>query len=65
MNDITPLIILEELRYEHKTIITGGGPESAKIPDLNWVNTEIANVKRALHGTFHAISKKHFVCYLA
>jgi len=57
--------IFEELGYEHTTIITGGGPKSVKIPEFKWVNTIIGNVKKALHGTFHAISKKHFARYLA
>ncbi len=57
--------VFEELGYEHTTIITGGGPKSVKIPDFKWVNTIIGNVKKALHGTFHAISKKHFAQYLA
>ena len=51
--------------FNHKVIITGGGPDSVKIADFKWVNTIIANVKRALHGTFHAISKKHFSRYLS
>jgi|GEM_PF-2222532 len=35
------------------------------MPEFKWVNTIIGNVKNALHGTFHAISKKHFPRYLA
>jgi hypothetical protein len=56
---------LQEAGYTHNVIITGGGPESVKIPDFKWVNTIIGNVKNAIHGTFHAISKKHFSRYLA
>ena len=51
--------------FSHKVIITGGGPESVKVTDFKWVNTIIGNVKRSFHGTFHAISKKHFSRYLA
>jgi len=51
--------------FSHKVIITGGGPESVNIADFKWVNTIIGNVKRSFHGTFHAISKKHFPLYLA
>jgi hypothetical protein len=53
---------LEEAGFNHKVIITGGrsGPESIKIADFKWVNTIIGNVKKSLHGTFHAVSKKHF-----
>lgn len=56
---------LDEAGINHKVIITGGGAESVKIADFKWVNTIIANVKRALHGIFHAISKRHFSRYLA
>lgn len=56
---------LDEAGFAHKVIITGGGPESVKIAEFKWVNTIIANVKRSLHGTFHAVSKKHFARYLA
>lgn len=51
--------------FPHKVIVTGGGPNSVKIADFKWVNTIIGNVKRSFHGTFHAISKKHFNRYLA
>jgi hypothetical protein len=51
--------------YDHTTIITGGSPDSAKIPEFKWSNTIIGNVKNSLRGTFHAISEKHFPRYLA
>lgn len=50
--------------HDHTVIITGGGPDSVKIPEFKWVNTVISNVKRSLNCTFHAISKKHFPRYL-
>lgn len=56
---------LGEKGWKHSAIKTGGGPESVEIPEFKWVNTIIANVKRSLHGTFHAISKHHFSRYLA
>jgi len=55
----------QECGHEHIAIITGGGPQSVEMPEFKWVNTIIGNVKNALHGTFHAISKKHFPRYLA
>lgn len=51
--------------HDHKVIVTGGGPESVKIPEFKWLNTIIGNVKNSLRGTFHAISEKHFHRYLA
>ncbi len=57
--------VFEEIGFQHTTIVTGGGPESVKIPEFKWVNTIIGNVKKSIHGTFHAISEKHFSRYLA
>jgi transposase-like protein len=54
-----------EVGDKHETIVTGGGPESVKIPNFKWVNTIISNVKRFLHGILHSLSKKHFSRYLA
>lgn len=51
--------------HVHKVILTGGGPDSVKIPEFKWVNTIIGNVKNSLRGTFHVISEKHFHRYLA
>ncbi len=54
-----------EAGREHYPILTGGGPNSMKIPELSWVNTIIGNVKNALTGTYHAIRAKHLPRYLA
>lgn len=50
---------------EHWYVVTGGGPDSAKTPELQWVNTLLGNVKRSIHGTYHAISSRHLPRYLA
>ncbi len=57
--------VLSEIGFAHESIITGGGPKSVKIPNFKWVNTVVGNVKTALHGAFHALSKRHFARYLA
>jgi len=57
--------VLRESGWTHLSIKAGKGPDSVKIPEFKWVNTLIANVKRSLHGTFHAISEHHFHRYLA
>ena len=57
--------VLGENGWTHLSIRAGSGPNSVEIPEFKWVNTIIANVKRSLHGTFHAISKQHFSRYLA
>ena len=49
----------------HKAILTGGGPESVKIPEFKWVNTILGNVKRFFHGIYHSLSERHFSKYLA
>jgi transposase-like protein len=49
----------------YKAITTGGGYESMSIPAFTWVNIMLGNVKRSLHGTYHAVSQKHLPRYLA
>jgi transposase-like protein len=49
----------------HIAIVTGGGRKSAQLSTFKWVNTMLGNVKNALRGTFHAISRKHVPRYLA
>ena len=56
---------VEKAGCGHNVIITGGGPASVTQEALSWVNTMIGNVKNALHGTYHAIGKKHLPRYLA
>ena len=51
--------------FNHKSIATGGGYKSTQIEAFTWVNTILGNVKRFLHGTYHAISKKHLPRYLS
>jgi len=48
----------------HRSIVTGGGPESVDEPEFTWVNTMLGNVKNALHGTYHAVREKHLGRYL-
>lgn len=43
---------------EHQPLINGGGPASAEVCDLGWVNTAIGNINNALHGTYHPASAK-------
>ena len=49
----------------HTAIVTGGGFESVAIAEFKWVNTMIGNVKNAIKGTYHSVSKKHLPRYLA
>lgn len=49
----------------HTAIVTGGGFESVEFAEFKWVNTLIGNVKNAIHGTYHSVSKQHLPRYLA
>mgnify|MGYP000444467178 CR=1 FL=1 len=49
----------------HTSIVTGGGPDCVTLEEFTWVNTMIGNVKNALTGTYHSVSKKHLPRYLA
>lgn len=48
----------------HHAIVIGGGADCVKLPYFQWVNTMISNVKNSMHGTYHAINKKHLPRYL-
>ena len=56
---------LQEIECQHEPIITTGGTEYDEFNVFKWVNTMIGNVKNAIHGTYHAVSKKHLPRYLA
>jgi len=49
----------------HEPIVTHDGPEYDEFKVFKWVNTMIGNIKKAMHGTYHSISKKHLPRYLA
>ena len=49
----------------HEAIITSGGNEYDEFKVFKWVNTMIGNIKNAIHGTYHAVSKTHLPRYLA
>lgn len=57
--------VFKEISFDQTTIVTSGGPESVEIRAFKWINTIIGNIKNSIHGTFHAISKKHFSRYSA
>jgi transposase-like protein len=50
---------------DHERIVTGGGPVGVKEPALAWVNTMLGNLKRSIHGSYHAVASKHLPRYLA
>jgi len=48
----------------HQALVTGGGPASVEVPEFNWVNTTLGNVKNAMQGTYHAVRSRHLGRYL-
>lgn len=56
---------IKKAGFNHISITTGGGYQSTQIEAFTWINTILGNVKRFLHGTYHAISSKHLPRYLA
>jgi ribosomal protein L37AE/L43A len=51
---------------EHERIVTGGGPDSVKLPQFKAINTVLGNLKTALSGTYHAFDfAKYAHRYLA
>lgn len=39
--------------FEHQIVVTGGGYRSMAIPEFQWLNTVLGNVKNSLHGSYH------------
>jgi hypothetical protein len=56
---------VEDAGCRHEAIVTGGGPASVTLEQFTWVNTMIGNVKKSIHGSYHAISETHLPRYLA
>jgi hypothetical protein len=44
---------------EHQPVVTGGGQRSMEMPEFQWLNTVLGNVKNAMQGTYHQASAKH------
>lgn len=55
---------VEEAECSHISIVTSE-PEYDELKVFKWINTMIGNVKNAIHGTYHSVSKKHLPRYLA
>ena len=55
---------VSEASCDHEAIITSG-PEYDEFKVFTWLNTMIGNVKKAIHGSYHAVSEKHLPRYLA
>ncbi len=49
----------------HHAIVKSDSATSMEHSEFKWVDTMIGNVKNAIHGTYHAVSRKHVPRYLA
>ncbi|MDE1886429.1 MAG: IS1595 family transposase [Xanthomonadaceae bacterium] len=57
---------LEEAGHAHTVLVTGGGRAACEARGARWVNVLLANVKRAISGSYHAIRQgKYARRYLA
>ncbi|KGE53571.1 IS1595 family transposase [Xanthomonas axonopodis pv. vasculorum] len=57
---------LEEAGHAHTSLDTGGGRATTEVQGARWLNMVLANVKRAISGTYHAMRQaKYARRYLA
>lgn len=57
--------VLSEIGYTHDIHIVGNGKDANKTAPFNWINTLLGNLKTALAGTFHKLSKHHLQRHLS
>jgi len=50
---------------QHESLVTSVGGKYNDHKVFQWLNTVIGNVKNSMHGTHHAIGKRHLPRYLA
>ena len=56
---------IKEAGFVHTVAIVGNSRDPVKTAPFNWVNTILGNLKSALAGTFHKLSKAHLPRHLA
>lgn len=58
---------LSSANMQHDRVVKDGAMDLDDIQDkyFHWVDTMISNVRNSLHGTYHAISRKHLPRYLS
>lgn len=60
-----PFRILENVFAVHGWIKASDIHKDTNNKVFNWLNTMVGNVKKVIHGTYHAVSAKHLSGYLA
>lgn len=56
---------IKEAGFKHVPIVVGNSKDPRKTSPFNWVNTILGNLKSALAGTYHRLSKEHLPRHLA
>ncbi len=56
---------IKDAGYAHEVTVVGNSRDSRKTATFNWVNTILGNLKTALAGTFHKLSRPHLPRHLA
>lgn len=56
---------VQEAGCRHTVIVTGSGYRSMQKTEFTWINTMLGNIKSAITGTYHSVSRKHLPRYFA
>ena len=56
---------VKEAGCGHTVIVTGSGYRSMQKTEFTWINTMLGNIKSAITGTYHSVSRKHLPRYFA
>lgn len=66
LSDALPCFFgLREAGLIHESIVVGNSKDPKKTAPFNWVNTILGNLKTALAGTYHKLSRNHLPRHLA
>lgn len=57
--------VLSEMGYSHEVCVVGHSKDPLKTAPFNWVNIILGNLKTALAGTFHKLSKTYLQRHLS
>ncbi|MBX9621557.1 MAG: IS1595 family transposase [Alphaproteobacteria bacterium] len=66
LSDALPCFLgLEEAGLIRESLVVGNSKDPKKTAPFNWVNTILGNLKTALAGTYHKLSRNHLPRHLA
>lgn len=52
---------LEDAGHAHAKLNTGGGRVATQVQGARWLNVVLANIKRAISGTYHSVRQAKYV----